>query len=196
MVKIKKYDAETEKMMKNFYKSLNEKEQRRYAALEIKKIGYGGQSYICQLFRCDHHKIERALEELNDKEEMSERRIREKGGGRKTILSQKEEIEEIFLEIMLNNTAGSPMREEIKWTNLKASEIVYKMEERGITISEHIAKQLFAKHGYKKRQAEKDEEAKVVENRNEQFEKIGQLREGYEKSGNPVISVDVKKKRK
>jgi len=38
--------------MKMFYNSLNEKDQRHYAALEAKKLCYGGITYIAELFNC------------------------------------------------------------------------------------------------------------------------------------------------
>ncbi len=47
------YDAETQLFMKNLYNSLSEKDRRRYAAVEAKKIGYGGLVYIATLFECD-----------------------------------------------------------------------------------------------------------------------------------------------
>ncbi len=42
----KKYSEETEKHMKAFFDSLNEKDRRRYAAIEAIKLGHGGQKYI------------------------------------------------------------------------------------------------------------------------------------------------------
>jgi hypothetical protein len=192
----KKYDKEAETMMKNFYRSLSEKDKRRYAAVEIKKLGYGGQSYICGLFHCNHKNIERAVEELEDKELLKESQVRQPGGGRKLILSQDEEIEDIFWEVMINYTAGDPMNDEIKWTSLSVSDVVFYMKERGKEISEYTALQLLEKHGYKKRAARKDEEAAVAEDRDEQFKKISVLKQEYMNAGNPVISVDVKKKNK
>lgn len=41
-----KYSEEIEKQMKAFYDSLNEKDRRRYAAIEAMKLGHGGQNYI------------------------------------------------------------------------------------------------------------------------------------------------------
>ena len=49
---IEPYSPETEQRMKTLYKSLNERDRRRYAAVEADKLGYGGQSYISQLLGC------------------------------------------------------------------------------------------------------------------------------------------------
>ena len=47
------YDAEIEGQMANFYRSLSEKDRRRYAAVEATKLGHGGNAYIAELFGCD-----------------------------------------------------------------------------------------------------------------------------------------------
>jgi len=46
MKKLEPYEEEIEEQMKNLYQSLSEKDRRRYAAIEAKKLGYGGTSYI------------------------------------------------------------------------------------------------------------------------------------------------------
>jgi len=58
------YDAETEQFMINLYNSLSEKDGRRYAAVEAKKIGHGGLIYIATLLDCDQKTINRGLEYL------------------------------------------------------------------------------------------------------------------------------------
>jgi len=86
------------------------------------------------------------------------------------------------------------MDEAVKWTNLNQREISEAFTQRSMSISEHVVKQLTKKHGYVKRKMQKTVTMKGAKDRNEQFEKIQQLREEYEKSGNPIISIDVKKK--
>jgi hypothetical protein len=61
------FKAETERDMKLFYDSLNEKDQRHYAALEAKKLCYGGITYISELFNCARPMIYDGLEELKKK---------------------------------------------------------------------------------------------------------------------------------
>ena len=53
--------------MKMFYDSLNEKDQRHYAALEAKKLCYGGITYIAQLFNCARPTIYEGLDEFKKK---------------------------------------------------------------------------------------------------------------------------------
>ena len=74
------YDARVERQMANFYRSLSEKDRRRYAAVEAAKLGHGGKSYIAELFGCDPDTIAagtRDVEELP--EDAAAGRVRKKG---------------------------------------------------------------------------------------------------------------------
>jgi Rod binding domain-containing protein len=90
---------------------------------------------------------------------------------------------------------GDPMNEKVKYTNLTQVEISKAFAERGLDVSEHVVKQLLKKHNYGRRKMKKSKTMKEDKDRNEQFENIAEKRAEYEKSENPIISVDVKKKR-
>ena len=141
--------------MQRFYKSLNEKDRRRYAAIEAVKLGWGGISYISALFGCDYYTIRLGLKELDDEAAMNQKRIRAKGGGRKAALESVEGLDEVFLEVLAEHTAGSPMDEQQKWTNLKRHEIAQLIEVDGKAISVTLVDQLLTKHNYRKRKAQK-----------------------------------------
>jgi len=188
------YTEEIKSWMKKFFDTLSEKEQRRYAALESKKLGNGGQQYICKLLGCDPKTVKRGTEEFQEEISRDER-IRQPGGGRKKIIETIENIDAVFLEILSDHTAGNPMDEAIKWTNLTQNAISKAFAERGMNVTEHVVKQLLKKHGYVKRKMQKTVTMKDTKNRNEQFEKIQKLKEEYQKSKNPIISIDVKKKK-
>jgi hypothetical protein len=78
-MRVEPYPSEVECRMKGLYESLNEKDRRRYAAIEAAKLGYGGQTYVVQLFGCDYKTIRRGLEELENPPELPRGRIRKKG---------------------------------------------------------------------------------------------------------------------
>jgi hypothetical protein len=61
-------------------------------------------------------------------------------------------------------------------------------------VSVTVVDQLLKKHNYRRRQAFKTEAGKEVPQRNEQFQKIAKLKKEYHEQGNPVMSMDVKKK--
>lgn len=180
--------------MKSFYNSLSEKERRRYAALESCKLGHGGTDYISCVLLCDEKTIRAGLKDLNDADKMRAERIRAAGGGRKSSLDKYLNINEVFLDVLRNFTAGDPMDEKVKWTNLSKAEIRDLMKNQGIVISRNIVKKLLKKNGYVKRKLLKMKSIGEHENRDEQFVKISGLRKKYDKSPNPVISIDAKKK--
>ena len=189
-----KYSEEIIKAMRKFYETLNERDKRRYAAIESIKLGHGGQKYISEILGIDADTIKVGEDELTKEELSDDGRVRKSGGGNKRILDTTKEIDEVFLEIIREHTAGSPMDEEIKWTNLTRSEITRLFKERGMDVSEYVVKQLLKKHKFVKRKMQKALTMKENKDRNAQFEKIAELREEYEKKGNPIISIDVKKK--
>lgn len=63
-MRIEPYLPEIEEQMRNFYQTLSEKDRRRYAAIEARKLGYGGISYISRLFQCNDRTIVRGMREL------------------------------------------------------------------------------------------------------------------------------------
>lgn len=76
---IEPYPSEVETRMKTLYESLNERDRRRYAAIEADKLGHGGQTYIVQLLGCDYKTLGRGLRELDDPPDLPAGRIRKKG---------------------------------------------------------------------------------------------------------------------
>lgn len=60
------YSAEIESRMIGFYESLGERDRRRYAALEVSKLGHGGIAYVAQLLGCDPKTIEQGKSELDN----------------------------------------------------------------------------------------------------------------------------------
>jgi hypothetical protein len=194
-MKIEPYDSEIEGQMRNFYQSLSEKDRRRYAAIEAKKLGYGGISYIKRVLHCDDRTITRGMTELESPLSGQEGRIRLPGGGRKSVISTRTGLEEAFLRVLENYTAGSPMDELVKWTNLTRETIAERLKEAGFAVSVTVVDQLLEKHNFRRRQAFKAESGKRVEYRDEQFQNIERLKQSHHEQGNPVMSMDVKKKR-
>jgi hypothetical protein len=177
-----RYPKEIESMMKALFETLSEKDRRRYAALEVMKLGNGGQQYICEILGCDPKTVKRGTMELQE-EVSTDERIRQPGGGRKKIIETMSNIDAVFLEILRDHRAGNPMGEAIKWTNLTQRAISAAFMQRGMDVSEHVVKQLLAKHGYAKRKMQKTVTMKDTKNRNGQFKKIQNLKEENERSG-------------
>lgn len=188
------YSSELEQQMQGFYHSLSEKERRRYAAIEAVKLGWGGITYISQLFGCDYYTIRFGMEELDDESAMSMSEIRRSGGGRKSVFETIEGLAAAFLKVIAQHTAGSPMDEQVKWTNLNRQEIAQLLKGEGIAVSVTVVDQLLVKYNYRKRKAQKRLATGEHPQRNEQFENIQHLKVSYQEVGNPVLSMDTKKK--
>jgi hypothetical protein len=109
-----KYSEEIEQKMRAFFDTLNEKNRRRYAAIEVIKLGHGGQQYINGVLGCHFQTVMAGIDEITNGTETPEERIRKPGGGRKKIIETEENIDEVFFEILKHHTAGSPTDDEIK----------------------------------------------------------------------------------
>jgi hypothetical protein len=103
-------------------------------------------------------------------------------------------LEDNFVQIVSNHTAGDPMHEEVVWTYLSATEIAQRLADLGTPVCPDTVRDLLTEYGFHKRQAEKTKTMDETPGRNEQFEMIASLRDRYENSANPIISMDSKKK--
>lgn len=190
---MKSYAPDIEIQMQRYYQSLSDKDRRRYAAIEAVKLGYGGLAYIRRLFGCHYETLQLGLKELQDETVLKEERIRQSGGGRKSAFEAIEGLEAAFLRVIEQHTAGSPMTETVKWTNLTRQQIARLLEGEGVGVSVTVVDQLLEKHNFRKRKAVKKLSAGESEQRHEQFEIIAHLKQDYQAAGNPVMSMDTKK---
>lgn len=116
------YDQEIEQTMKRFYHTLSEKDRRRYAGSEALRYGPGGRSYIAQVLGCSRRTVSRGVKEVSQLSGAEvDRRIRRPGAGRKSYQEQWPDIDEHFLQVLQDHTAGDPMDDQVRWTDLKVS---------------------------------------------------------------------------
>ena len=201
------YSTEIEDVMCRYYESLNERDRRRYAGIEAYKLGHGGQNYIAKILGCSRKTTRRGAAEVTGLPMRTVQKrigkvpekcpkIRKAGGGRKPHWITHPEIDEQFLNVLREHTAGDPMDEKIRWTNLREWEIVESLKsEYNVKVSRNVVRQLLKRHDYRLRKAQKRQSMKKsVPNRNEQFDNIVKRRSVYMKAGNPIVSMDTKKK--
>jgi hypothetical protein len=103
-------------------------------------------------------------------------------------------LEENFLRVLQDRTAGDPMRQEVRWTDLTYEQIAAHLAEAGTPVSVPVVKQLLRKHGYVTRKAQKSKAMGGHPDRDQQFENIARLKREYMVSDNPILSMDTKKK--
>jgi hypothetical protein len=190
------YPQEIEQGMRRFYESLSEKDRRRYAGIEALQYGHGGRHYIARVLGCSRRTVSKGAKEVSGLSgAATEKRIRRPGGGRKSYHASWVDIDEKFLLVLRDHTAGDPMDATVRWTDLSVQEIVHLLrDDHGITVSKSVVRKLLKKHDYRRRKAQKKLTMKRVKHRNEQFETIQRLKAAYEAAGNPIVSMDTKKK--
>lgn len=190
------YDQDTEQTMKRFYATLSEKDRRRYAGSEALRYGLGGRSYIAQVLGCSRRTVSRGAKEVSQLSGAEvDRRIRRPGAGRKSYQEQCPDIDDAFLQVLQDHTAGDPMDDQVRWTNLTLGQIAALLyTDHGMNVSKFVVRKLLRQHHYRRRKAQKRQTMKAVKHRHEQFENIQRLKDAYEATGNPVISMDTKKK--
>ena len=161
---MKSYPSEIEVEMKKFHQSLSEKDKRRYAAIEALKLGHGGIVYMAKVLGCDRNTISEGIKELKQMpaDNGQEARIRRAGGGRKPYTESYPDIDEKFLEVIADYTAGDPMDEQIRWTTLSPQAIADRLAaEYNIRVSKTVTRQLLDKHKYRRRQAQKKNDERL-----------------------------------
>lgn len=161
------YPPELEDAMRSFHRSLNEKDQRLYAGVEALKLGHGGRGYIARLLGCSRNTVSKGAAEVSGLsqaevhgklcDEKSPSRIRQPGGGRKPYQEKwGPELDERFLEVLRDHTAGDPMDETVRWTNLTPARIVTLLAEgHHLRVSRTVVQKLLKKHHYRRRKAQK-----------------------------------------
>jgi hypothetical protein len=93
------------------------------------------------------------------------------------------------------DTAGSPVDENVRWTNRPVAQLAEELQDQGFEIGvDALRRILFDELNLSRRQAFKDEATCHYEHRDEQFQYLAELRDEYERRGWPVLSIDTKKK--
>ena len=81
---VERIDEESQTLMRNFYQTLSEKDKRRYAAVEAKRLGHGGIEFVAKMLGCATKTISRGIQELDSLgDDPAAGRVRRPGAGRK-----------------------------------------------------------------------------------------------------------------
>jgi hypothetical protein len=100
------YEKDIELTMQRLFATLTERDRRRYAGLGAAKLGHGGIEYISGLFGIDPKTVRRGLLELERTDDLGPGRVRKKGEGRKGATERQPILEENFLKLLAEFTAG------------------------------------------------------------------------------------------
>jgi len=126
---------------------------------------------------------------------MPPRAASEKKGGRKKASVAQLGLAPAIEAAIERDAAGSPVDENIRWTNRSVPDLAAELQHQGFEIGvDALRRILFEELGLSRRQAFKDEAACQFPQRDEQFQYIAKLRTKYERNGWPILSIDTKKK--
>jgi transposase len=185
-----------EKKIKRLLPLLDEKQKRIYLATEAEALGHGVISQVSRITGVSRTTITQGKKEIerNDKIILDVNRVRRKGGGRKKIGEIHTEIEREVLEAVEAHTLGSP-ESALLYTNLSLRNIQAEVGREGIEVSAPTIAKILRENDYSLQGDKKDlYNGEPHPDRNEQFEYINEICEQAGQKGNPVISIDTKKK--
>jgi hypothetical protein len=191
----KAYGREIERHLRQYYQSLSEKDRRRYAAVEAIKLGHGGIQYIAHVLGCDPQTVKDGMRDLTQlPDDPAGDRIRKPGGGRKKAEDKDPDLIRHVQHTINDRTAGDPMRSDVLWTDLTPQEIADDLRSQAISAAPRIVRRILATLGLARRQIAKVLPGGDAMPRDAQFRHLAHLIQAFLAAGNPVLSMDTKKK--
>jgi len=186
-----------EQRFKLFSPFLNEKQRRILAAIEAQILGYGGASRVAKITGLSRNTLAAgSLELQRGKFEVTspiKERIRKPGGGRKRTIQKDPTLIGDLEHLIEPVTRGDP-ESALLWTCKSVRRLADELKKMGHETSHRMVAELLDQMGYSLQANRKTMEGGLHPDRDAQFEYIHQKVEQFQKQGQPVISVDTKKK--
>ena len=181
-----------EKLIRQKYRSLaplmDERLRRQWAAAEARALGHGGVSCLHRITRLSRTTILAGTKASA----RPQGRQRLPGGGRKKLVDTQPGIKEALDRLIEPATRGDPCS-PLRWTS-KSKEKLAKALKVRYRISASTVGRMLKDMGYSLQSERKSNEGGEHPDRDAQFEHINKQAKEFEKRGQPVISVDTKKK--
>jgi transposase len=172
---------------------LDEKSRRLLAAAESKAWGPGGISAVSKATGVSRQVIRQGLRELEEPATRREGRIRRPGGGRWKVEQKDPTLVKDLEKLVEPTTRGDP-ESTLRWTCKSVRTLSEELGRMGHHVSYSVVAELLHEMGYSLQGNRKTKEGDSHPDRNAQFEHINAKVEQYMGLGQPVISVDTKKK--
>src|SRR5918998_4395389 len=173
--------------------SLDERARRLVAASEALSLGWGGISATARATGLSRSAIRRGIAELQGGPAAAPGRIRRPGGGRKKTVDIDPTLQRALDSLVEPTTRGDP-EGPLRWTCKSLRKLASDLHERGHRVSHQLVAELLQTAGYSLQANRKTREGGDHPDRNAQFAHIARTSAEYLASGDPVISVDAKKK--
>jgi transposase len=177
---------------------LDERMRRLVAAAESEAIGYGGVSAVARVTGVSRRAITEGMKELNQQKvsrgtRSPQFRIRRQGAGRKRTVEKDRTLLEDLDRLVDPVTRGDP-ESPLRWTCKSVRRLAEELQHEGHAVSYQTVAELLHALDYSLQANQKTLEGSQHADRDEQFEYINRKAQRYLKQGEPVISVDTKKK--
>jgi hypothetical protein len=175
---------------------LNERGRRRWAASEALELGHGGIKAVAQATGLGERTIRRGCQELRHDHALASpasRRIRRVGGGRKPLQVQDPALVSALEALVDPTTRGDPMS-PLRWTCKSTRKLARALADQGHQVSHTTVAQLLTALDYSLQGTRKTLEGASHPDRDAQFRYINRCVKVFQRAGQPVISVDAKKK--
>ena len=170
----------------------DERGRRLFAAAEVRAAGWGGLALVSKITGLARSTINRGEDDL-DGEPLPAGRIRRRGGGRQAISDKDPQMREELRRLVEPATLGDPMRPLI-WVSKSLAKLALALTAMGHRVSPETVRVELLKLGFSRQGNRKAEEGSRHPDRNAQFESISATVMSAQRGGQPVVSVDTKKK--
>jgi hypothetical protein len=177
---------------------LNERTRRLLAAAYARALGHGGVTLVCAATGLARSTIGRGLRELADLGNhgvpaAADQRVRRPGGGRKLLVEQDPTLLSDLEALVEPATRGDPTS-PLRWTCKSLARLALELGQRGHRLSARKVGDLLHGLKYSLQATRKTHEGSSHPDRNAQFERINTQTKAFQQRGQPVVSVDCKKK--
>jgi hypothetical protein len=175
-----------------FGSKLDERGRRLFAAAEVRTAGHGGLAAVAEITGLARSTIGRGLKDLGVL--ALDGRVRREGGGRSELAEVDATLVPDLQRLVEPITMGDPMR-PLKWVSKSPAKLAAALRDSGHEVSPNtVSKLLETKLEYSRQVNRKTHEGASHPDRNAQFEHINAKVIAVGAAGQPVISVDTKKK--
>jgi transposase len=172
---------------------LDERRRRLWAAAEARSCGHGGIAAVARATGISEATIRNGLRELEGGERLERGRVRRPGGGRKRLVEKDPTLLADLERLVDGDSRGDP-EQPLRWTAKSVRKLAAALRELGHRVSFRTVARLLRELGYSLQANAKTREGRQHPDRDAQFEHINETVGAAIDSGQPVISVDTKKK--
>jgi len=172
---------------------LNERDRHLALATEAKSWGRGGISAVYRATGASRSTIRRGIAELEGGDQVGSHRVRRPGGGRKKAELTNPDLLENLDSLIAPETRGDP-ESPLRWTTKSTRHLARELTAMGTAISHSAVAAILRSNGYSLQGTRKTLEGAQHPDRDAQFRYLNTLARRYLDAGDPVISVDTKKR--